>query len=459
MSDDAHLFTDEQMKNFIVNGYVTINTSLPDSLHKNIYEQTETVFEKEGNPGNNLLPRIPVIQEIFDSDPVQGALRSILGEDHYLQPHRHCHYNAPGSEGQKMHQDGGRRWSHHTRRVLALYYPQDTPLELGPTGILPGSNYYNTLEGAGTIQEYPLCGEAGTVAIVNYDLWHRAMPNLSDKKRYMMKFLFLRMSEPRAPSWDNQHASLDFEDTEPEDRCLMFNHVWDWHCGKTGKEAPATVASHTDIPERIDLLGSDSEPSCLAATYALSELGAQAVPALIEALHTEFEAKRRNACCALSAIGEPSVEALIDVMQDQNEWVRDSAAEILGDIGPLAQPALPELIQAIQDESEQVRAHAAEALGTAGQMESTAVPALSLALQDENDRVRCNAALAFVRLGHFAGDAVPTLQVALADKNRYVRADAAYTLHRIGTAEAREALFQFLITSRWCPLTTPESTY
>ncbi|MCZ6633377.1 MAG: HEAT repeat domain-containing protein [bacterium] len=455
MSDNTHLLTDEQMKDFIVNGYISVHTNLPSSVHKNIYKQTETVFEKEGNPGNNLLPRIPVIQEIFDSPPVQGALRSILGEEPYLQPHRHCHYNSPGSKGQKMHQDGGKRWSHHTRRLLAFYYPQHTPLELGPTGILPGSHYYNTPEGVRTIEECPLCGEAGTVVIVNYDLWHRAMPNLSDKKRYMMKFLFLRMSEPRKPSWDNQQTSWGSEDTGNHRR--MFNHVWNWHGGKTGGQAPAT--SHTDIPERIEALGSDSEPTGLAAAYALSEFGAQAVPALVETLSTESEAKRRNACYGLSAIGEPAVEALIDALQDRNEGTRASAAEILGDIGPHAQPALPELIRAVQDESEQVRAHAAEALGTAGQMESTAVPALSLALQDENDRVRRNAALAFARLGHFARDAVGTLQAALTDENRYVRADAAYTLYRIGTPEAREVLLQFLTTSRWCSLTTPENTY
>ena len=36
-----------------------------------------------------------------------------------------------------MHQDGGSQ-GHRTRKVLLLYYPQDTP-DLGPTGVLPGS--------------------------------------------------------------------------------------------------------------------------------------------------------------------------------------------------------------------------------------------------------------------------------------------------------------------------------
>ena len=65
MVDNTYLLTDEQMRHFIVNGYVIVNTDLPANFHDFIYEQTEIVFEKEGNPGNNLLPRIPEIQSIL----------------------------------------------------------------------------------------------------------------------------------------------------------------------------------------------------------------------------------------------------------------------------------------------------------------------------------------------------------------------------------------------------------
>lgn len=209
MVDKTYLLTDDQMRHFIVNGYVIVNTDLPANFHDFIYERTEEVFEKEGNPGNNLLPRIPEIQTVFDDKWVIGGLISVLGEDYYMQPHRHPHFNRPKSEGQRMHQDGGRRWSHHTRRLLVFYYPQDTPIELGPTGIVPGSHYYNTPDGATVSDELPVCGKAGTVAIVNYDLWHRGMPNRTDKNRYMMKFLFARMSEPESPSWNNEQAEWD----------------------------------------------------------------------------------------------------------------------------------------------------------------------------------------------------------------------------------------------------------
>ena len=197
--DELSLLNDDQLRHFIVNGYVVVRPGLSAGLHERIFRETGTVFEKEGNPGNNLLPRVPAVQQILDAPEVRGALTSILGEGYYSQPHRHCHFNPPGSKGQNLHQDGSSRWSHHTRRILLFYYPQDTPEELGPTAIVPGSHYYATGEGVAASEELPLCGAAGTVAIVHYDLFHRASPNRSDRKRFMMKFLFAAVPQLGKP--------------------------------------------------------------------------------------------------------------------------------------------------------------------------------------------------------------------------------------------------------------------
>ena len=466
MDQKEYLLNDQQMKNFIRDGYVTVQTDLPVEFHAAVFQQTENVFEMEGNPGNNLLPRIPMIQEVFDDRWVNGALTSVLGKDYYLQPHRHCHYNPPNSNGQNLHQDGGKRWSHYTRWLLALYYPQETPEELGPTGIIPKSHYYGNRDSINDENEIPLCGKAGTVTITNYDLWHRAMPNSSSKKRYMMKFLFARMSEPEVPSWNNQDtewASADISQSDTENDVKMFHQVWEWHCGQTNGNghfpSSVTIPDSTKIRELVEVLGQDSEPKCIDTAYAISEFGAHAVPALVKQLESESEDIRRYAFCALSAIGKPAVSALITATQHPDWWVRASAAETLGNIGNSAQAAVPSLIQALQDESEQVRQLAVEALGTTGQHDSTAVPDLALSLQDENERVRRNSVLALARLGRYAHQAVNDLQMVLNDDNRYVRGDAVHALRRIDTPEAREVLIQFLLKSRWCPLTSKESGY
>ena len=144
MNAHGHLLSDEQMQQFLRDGFVTVRLDVPDTFHQYIRSQMDDLLAHEPNPGNNLLPRIPEIRRVLEDPTVRGALMSLLGEDYYMQPHRHPHYNHPQSEGQKMHQDGGRRWSHRTRRLLVFYYPQDTPMEIGPTGIVPGSHYYCT---------------------------------------------------------------------------------------------------------------------------------------------------------------------------------------------------------------------------------------------------------------------------------------------------------------------------
>ena len=180
MNLNDYLLTDSQLQFYIENGYISLKSSRPAQLHQQILEKMETVFEKEGNPGNNMIPRIPEIQEVLTDPVIDGALTSIVGPNYYAHPHRHPHFNAPGSSGQNLHKDSWSKRRHHTRWAIAFYYPQDTPIEQGPTGITPGSHYLN--HGPGATDEIALDGIAGTVVIVHYALWPRAKPNLTNRK-------------------------------------------------------------------------------------------------------------------------------------------------------------------------------------------------------------------------------------------------------------------------------------
>ena len=95
---------------------------------------------------------------------------------------------------------------------MAMYYPQDVTAELGPTGVVPGSHWYNDdhqIEpgtepfgrGSGApghwcheTEEWHTVVPSGTVVIVHYELWHRGTKVLSElSTRYMFKFLVVRM--------------------------------------------------------------------------------------------------------------------------------------------------------------------------------------------------------------------------------------------------------------------------
>ncbi|MBT5059558.1 MAG: phytanoyl-CoA dioxygenase [Gemmatimonadetes bacterium] len=460
MTDPAFRLNDAQMAQFIAHGSVTITPDLPGEFHDEVFARHEEVFAKEGNPGNNLLPRIPLVRQIFDHPTIVGALKSVVGEDYYLQPHRHPHHNKAHSKGQNMHQDGGKRWSHRTRYLLAFYYPQDTPLERGPSGIVPGSHYFNTPEGARIDGEVPLVTPAGTVTITNYDLWHRAMPNTTDQPRYMVKFLFARMSEPASPAWDNSQP--EWPGAEPamvgDDARLqkMYAHVWNWIRGDNSRTLPKP---DTSAAELLTTLAGDDEREAIAAAYDLAGYGAEVVPGLVETLTAEAEMTRRNAAYALSAIGAPAVDALIDTLGHDQADTRTDAATTLGDIAVAATDALPALITASRDPHEDVRKAAAEALGIIGQSSPEVVPALIDAVGDEHAGVRTAAVFALCRLGPHAAEAVAALEGVLDDDNRYIRGDALHALQRIDTPLAKDTLIKHLMPARWCPITTPESTF
>ncbi len=463
-----------EMQSFIRSGYVVIDPGLPAEFHRSVFESIDGVFETEGNPGNNLMARIPAINEVWDDPSVAGALESILGPNYYMHPHRHCHFRPPHSEGQVLHKDGFSRRRHRTRWVLAMYYPQETTLDMGPTAVVPGSHYYNTEDGGTAGEEIPLSVPAGSVAIVNYDIWHRGMENRSDRKRYMVKFLFLRMEEPRSISWED-NSQISATNGEHE---AMLSAMWAWH---TNIKVDTSINGSGDqsIEDLLQSVVDNPEPNCLDAAYLLAQRGIEAVPSLVNGLMVDRgdsspsgevsygrlasadrpEQIRRNISYALTAVGKPAVPALIDALTHDEWWVRDTAVETLGDIGLEAEDAVPYLIKALGDESRQVRRHASEALGITSQTGSKAVPALIDLLRDNDEVIRRNSVLALARVGSNAHEAISALKDTLSDQDRYVRGKSLEALRRIGTLEANNVLIEDLLTSRWCEITTKDNLF
>ena len=481
MVDKAYLLNPEEIRDFIVNGYIQIQADFPTDFHGHIYQQIEEVLATEGNPGNNLLPRIPDIQRVFEHPKVCGALTSLLGPDYLMHPHRYCHLNTPGSDGQTWHKDDyifDQKVRHHRFRwVMAFYYPQDVTEGMGPTGILPRKQYYNTLSDTNPAQsieqEQALCGKAGTVTIVNFDSWHRATANRSDKKRYMLKFQFTRMGEPSQPLLSNGHKNWQPADNDRHP--ALSRHVWDWlHSAE-----PMQVASDENgsVSQLIENLRDTDESVRLNSAYALGGMGESVVPELMQSLQDEAKALAEKNVAhtaanpqggnpadlyssqALTEVGQSSVPALISALGDASWPTRAAAADTLGNLGSLAAEAVPGLIQGLRDESSWVRRNAAEALGTVAAPADEIVPALMQVSNDPEMLVRLNAVMGLAKIGQSADGIVPTLAGRLSDEDRYVRFYAAAMLRQIGTPEAQNALWNDLLTSRWCPITTAENPY
>ena len=501
MQTPSKLFNDEQMHDFIVNGYVTVKTDLPRSVHETIYRKTQEYTEKEGNLGNNILPRVPELQAVFDDSAVRGAFTSILGKNYVMHSHRHPHRNGPHSGGQGFHKDsywGHQKVRHHLPRwAMAFYYPQDTPIEIGPSAILSGTQYYSHRITETNDGEVALYGEAGTVSIIHFDLWHRAMANQTDKVRYMMKFQFIRLDEPEEPEWDVQDSAWNPEGLDIDDNPAAlkhettWRHVWHWLSGKSNangaQQANGNLATHiealksedpaarSDAADALGLLGEsaadaipmlsnalidDYEPVRLNAAYALGAMGEPAVSALIDKLHDGNGTTQRMAAYGLAAVGAPAVPALCEAMEHDNDEVRHQATYALAQIGSDAKSAVSVLMKHADDSKVEVRRYIPEAFGAIGPNAAPAVPVLIDRLaNDEDVQVRFESALALAQIGPASSDAIPVLKESLSDKNRYVRDNSIHALKRIGTPEAESALMDYLLMARWCPITNKESTF
>lgn len=164
------------------------------------------------------------------------------------------------------------------------------------------------------------------------------------------------------------------------------------------------------------------------ARNLLVSFGPLAVPVLTDALRSEAAARRETAAEILGRIGPPArsaVSALLAALQDKTPSVSLIAAMALAEIDPTrAGPAVPLLADALDTPG------AAQALAHLGSDARAAVPALIAALKPRKDAaqetlLRSGAQLALARIGT---PAVPALIQTIKDKKDNVCPLAAEAL-------------------------------
>jgi len=492
------LLTDEQMRTFLTQGFIALQPELPADFHAELRKQCAASLERDhGNPGNNILPLVPQLQELYASPVISGALTSVLGERYLMHPHRHMHSNS-GSNGGAWHKDS--YWG-YTRRVrnhrpwwvMIMYYPQAVRTEDGPTGVIPGSQWHDHRQKDHEQNIDAVTGEAGTFFMIHYDIWHRATPNTSGITRQMLKFEFMRLDEPTAPTWNCAESEWQDPERLPElAHRGMYRQIWNFLSGKKRPADHATIPANANPAAAIAQLASNDpcermkaadelercgpaaeaaigalaaqladpfEPAALNAAYALAAIGARSIPALIQALRSEDLRTSQTAAYALSAMNGEAASALLDAFADGAPQTRTHALFALGEIRKTGADTVSLCARAMQDADPRMRLHAIEALGMKGPASKSAMPAIIAALRDDDTEIRFNAALTCARLGSHAAEAVPALAAALKDADRYVRGYAIEALDQIGSREAFNVLVPFLKSARWCTSTSPASNF
>jgi hypothetical protein len=232
---------DDLLQRFIVTGYVVLppNPSVPASAHADIASSVLACgFQASGRrtpyglamldgdaAGNNLLHAAPALrgEPCLASPALHSALRVLLGRGYRLHPHCRAHLRERGAKSTMWHVDAykGTSWSsgrqHEPHWLMIMYYPQATSLSMGPTELLPGSQYYRgdsdrehysrghipdfseQMAAWATVPHALTCA-AGTIVVMHYDLWHRALESHSTQPRLMLKLIACRTEPPPAPS-------------------------------------------------------------------------------------------------------------------------------------------------------------------------------------------------------------------------------------------------------------------
>jgi hypothetical protein len=209
--------TSKQVARFVADGFIKFEAIVPPELNARALAQIESNsggVEDHGYRGERFADRYrgTALAELFRLPQVEGIIRSLVGPDPIFD--HHCpHLQHPNSGAGAWHQDAVIDAKRHFDLQL-MYFPQDTPREMGGTMLLPGSHFrrINVFEPGryhNFVGQAPTVCPAGTIVATHHGIWHCAQANRTATKRYMFK-VRLAASVPQVKLFD----TADLHDPE-----------------------------------------------------------------------------------------------------------------------------------------------------------------------------------------------------------------------------------------------------
>lgn len=177
----------EELAAFVIDGVVLLEGVVPDVVNRAALSE---LCEWRGDK-NSFWSASETIRSVFATARVDGALRLLLGSSGY--DHSSVHLTpAHFPFAQPWHQDSLVDVRSDAFDVLAFYFPAETPAEMGPTLVLPGS-HLRRVSNRSLARHHGFRGQrllacpGGSVALLHSGIWHCAQPNRTDRDRYMFK--------------------------------------------------------------------------------------------------------------------------------------------------------------------------------------------------------------------------------------------------------------------------------
>ena len=417
---------------------------IPRSVHATIYEKEKAAFAAKRRIAADAIPEI---LDVITAPGVVAACNTLLGRNWAIVPFTHNTPFMSGARDQHWHKDDNgpynmrRHRHHHAVQVEMLYYPQAVAEDMGPTAVVPYSQYWtfnheennDNFAGADHLDfGYQLNGmerlaasgpdcrydqadvvgrrtphdvrmreaiektgwplvaqleiaplEAGTVVLYSHNLFHRGNHRRDDwrtwreRPRFMWRFWLYRTTAPESEG-------------EP--------HEIDWR--RQGVD-PMTGFDHASLTDDVTELWRhhhhwmrSGRPPRADRTDALPKLAQD-----LSAWHESGEPKRLGAGYKLAAHRkrEAALRILDSALRDEREAVRRAALYGLIAVGP---DAAPVLVGAAASAAKWVRRAAMCGLGDAAMLTRPVLDAVCGRLRDDASvYVRSVAATALGGLG------------------------------------------------------------
>ena len=369
--------TDLELCQFLDLGFHIIDSSdIPESTHDRLFEAAIDVHQRRSELSNpiasleaiadNLHVQIPLLNDVLENESLDGAMSSVLGPSYFRYGHSFVHQS--GAYDQTYHKDSPLPWgtrggvrSHRPNWAMVFYYPQEVTLDMGPTEILPGTQYWNVNRGGtgrtegedrfdGTVppevmngmteaertshfeqqvQEFdrhtrPLLLELpkGSLLLVHFDLFHRGTRSVSEDQRFMYKFWYVRTTEPHVST---PRRSIEYGTRDSRRQSLVAKnaewlgldiHAPDQSCVREEivQEADRMARTHAKVSSDTDsIIGEclqDDEADRRSAMYALAGHDQASITVATDLLK---KTTKQACCCAAFLLGELQEPRIHDI--------------------------------------------------------------------------------------------------------------------------------------------------
>ena len=445
----AYTTPDRLLRDFASRGVVVLAPEalgVAPAIHDVIYAKEQELFRD--NRGTITTAAIPEVLQVLNAPGLVAACNQLVGEHWAIVPFTHNAPFASGAHDQHWHKDdngpfNGRKQRHHQAvQVELLYYPQAVSPEMGPTAIVPYSQYWafnheenqDNFAGAdhldfgyhlGGMERVPVSGpkssynaddiakqctahdlrmrraitgtgwplvrqfevaplRAGSVVLYSHNLFHRGNHRRDDwhtwrcRPRFMWRFWLYRTTEPGAAAGDEINWNA-----------LGIDPLTQHDLATAPSDATAVWRYHHHW------LRSGTAPPRQAGD-------ADALDQQLHSRHDATEPARIGAAYKLANLAQPGAAARLlgQALHSERETVRRAAAYGLAALG---EDATPVLLDAVISPAKWVRKAAVFALGDAGAANDAVRDAIAIRLaEDESVYVRSVAAAALGCLGRRA---------------------------------------------------------